>query len=45
LSDFRPGTGTTPMVAVKDLDRARKFYSGSLGPVPFDETSWSCDPL
>jgi len=25
------------MIAVKDLDRARAFYSGTLGLVPFDE--------
>jgi len=25
------------MIAVKDLDRARAFYSGALGLVPFDE--------
>jgi catechol 2,3-dioxygenase-like lactoylglutathione lyase family enzyme len=34
---LQQSASTHAMVAVKDLDRAKEFYSGTLGLVPFEE--------
>jgi catechol 2,3-dioxygenase-like lactoylglutathione lyase family enzyme len=34
---LQQSASTHPMVAVKDLDSAKEFYSGTLGFVPFEE--------